>query len=80
MATLQWMKLEECGDVPTFTIANMTIYFVSRKALDGQTANDFKNINLHAFPLFKSGHIQSINIASSNVVTYVSLECAVQKY
>ena len=62
--TSTWKKLEECGDVPMFTMPNMMTYFVMRKALDGRQANDFKNINSHAFPLFKSGHIQSIKICS----------------
>ena len=64
MTTSTWKKLEECGDVPMFTVANMMTYFVTRKALDGRQANDFKTINSYAFPLFKSGHIQSIKICS----------------
>ena len=63
MATqeLEWTKLED-SNIPQFTIANITNYFITRIASDGKPANDFKNLNTHAFPLFKAGHIQSIYV------------------
>ena len=59
MASQHWTKLED-SDIPTFTIASMTNYFVTRIVSDGKPANDFKSLNAHAYPLFKAGHIQSI--------------------
>ena len=56
---LTWIKLEE-ATTPHFTIGNITDYFISRVATDGQPTNDY---NSHAYPLFKAGHIQSICVA-----------------
>ena len=59
----QSTKLEDsCTCMPIFTIANLTNYFVTRITSDGKPANDFKNVNSRAYPLFNAGHIQSIFI------------------
>ena len=42
--------------LPEFSLANMMAYFVTRKVCDGQNAGDFKHLNHHSYPLFKSGH------------------------
>ena len=49
----------------------MTNYFVSRLASDGSPTNNFKDLNSHAFPLFKSGHIQSIFVAMQQPDKYM---------
>ena len=59
--TDEWCKIED-SNIPAFTIANITNYFIKRVSVDGKPANDFKNINTRAYPLFKAGHIQSIYI------------------
>ena len=56
--TVEWCS----SDIPAFTIANITNYFMKRVSVDGKPANDFKNVNTRAYPLFKAGHIQSIYI------------------
>ena len=63
MSTLNWIKLEETT-IPQFTIGSITNYFLCRLASDGLPANNFKDLNSHAFPLYKAGHIQSIFIAT----------------
>lgn len=58
-----WQKLEKCT-IHQFTIGCMTQYFVTRvTSFDNKPSNDFKNLNSHAFPLFKAGHIQKIEVA-----------------
>ena len=59
MTTLDWVKIED-SSLPQFMIANIINYFVSRVTVDGKPTNDVKNLNSHAYPLFKAGHIQSI--------------------
>ena len=62
---------------PQFTIGNITNYFITRIASDGKSANDFKNINSRAFPLFKDGHIQNIMAykSTSGDTTYYQASC-----
>ena len=60
---LKWIKLEE-ATIPQFTTGNMTNYFLCRLASDGLPANNFKDLNSHAFPLYRAGHIQSILVAT----------------
>ena len=72
--TDQWLKLE-LAELPTFTTGNMTAYFVTRLAGDGKAANDFKNLNKHAFPLFKAGHIQSILVSRTNNIFIIKCCC-----
>ena len=60
--TPEWTKLEETS-IPLFTIGRMTSYFISRLAADGLPARDYKDLNFHAYGLFKGGHVQSIFIA-----------------
>ena len=55
------MKLED-SNIPKFNTKNLSNYFIDRTALDGRPANNSKNVNSHAYPLFMAGlrHIQSI--------------------
>ena len=59
MSNQDWMKLED-SNIPKFNTKNLSNYFIDRTALDGRPANDSKNVNSHAYPLFMAGHIQSI--------------------
>ena len=59
----EWIKLQETT-IPIFTIGSMTSYFISRLASDGLPANDYKDLNSHAYGLFKAGHVQSIFVSS----------------
>ena len=61
--------------MPPFTIANITNYFISRIACDGKPANDFKNLNSHAYPLFKAGHIQSISYCCKDTFHVIRCTC-----
>lgn len=60
---------------PTFTLANITDYFISRITVDGKSANDFKNMNTKAYPLFKDGHVQNIIAYTSDDKTYYEADC-----
>ena len=59
---------------PTFTLANITDYFISR-IIDGKSANDFKNMNTKAYPLFKDGHVQNIVAYTTDDKTYYQADC-----
>lgn len=72
--TTQWTKIEDAS-IPNFTIANITNYFITRVASDGKPANDFKNLNSHAYPLFKAGHIQSINALCKDPSHIIRCSC-----
>lgn len=52
--------------MPELSLASMMAYFVTRKVCDGQNAGDFKHVNIHSYPLFKSGHIQKIMTIKGN--------------
>ena len=43
---------------------SMTSCFISRLASDGLPTNDYKDLNSHAYGLFKAGHVQSIFVSS----------------
>ena len=74
MATQEWVKIED-SKVPQFTIANITNYFITRVTSDGKPANDFKNVNSHAYPLFKAGHIQSVFAMQKDTSHYIKCVC-----
>lgn len=62
-AAMSWQKLQSVK-LPEFTIGNITHYFIKRiTEYDGKPSNDRKNLNKHAFPLFKAGHVQNIEVA-----------------
>ena len=44
----------------------MMAYFASCKVCYRQNAGDFKYVNNHPYPLFKSGHIQKIMTIQGN--------------
>ena len=72
----QSTKLEDsCTCMPIFTVANLTNYFVTRIACDGKPANDLKNVNSRAYPLFKAGHIQSIFITCKDTSHDIRCTC-----
>lgn len=52
--------------MPELSLASMMAYFVTRKVCDGQNAGGFKHVNIHSYPLFKSGHIQKIMTIKGN--------------
>ena len=54
--TLKWIE----ATIPNYTIGSITNYFISRVTTDGSPTNDYRDLNSHAYPLFKAGHIQSI--------------------
>ena len=62
-----WKPLKEAfpwNPVTSFSFTNAEIinYFVSRRAVDGLSANDTKAMNKSALNLFQCGHIQDIRV------------------
>ena len=51
------------------------LYFITRVTSDGKPANDFKNVNSHAYPLFKAGHIQSVFAMQKDTSHYIKCVC-----
>ena len=74
MATQEWVKIED-SSIPLFTIANITNYFITPVTSDGKPANDFKNLNSHAYPLFKAGHIQPVLAMHKDTSHYIKCVC-----
>ena len=59
----------------------MMAYVVTRKVCDGQNAGDFKHLNNHSYPLFKSGHIQKIlTIKGNDNNVYLNAVCLPEMY
>ena len=76
MSNQDWVELED-GSIPKFNTKNLTNYFIDRIALDGRPANDSRNVNSHAYPLFMTGHIQSIYTKvrdASCLIKYICLQ------
>ena len=76
-STALWKKIADGPTLlPGFSLANMMAYFVTRKVCDGQNAGDFKHLNNHSYPLFKSGHIQKIlTIKGNDNNVYLNAVC-----
>ena len=55
----EWLKTDD-SDIPQFTIANITNYFINRVTTDEKPANDFKSVNTRAYRLFRAGHTRSV--------------------
>ena len=76
-STALWKKIADGPTLlPEFSLVNMMAYFVTRKVCDGQNAGDFKHLNNHSYPLFKSGHIQKIlTIKGNDNNVYLNAVC-----
>ena len=61
--------------LPTFNMAHITNYFISRITVDGKSAGDFKNLNSRAFPLFKDGHVQNITASARDELIIFRAKC-----
>ena len=72
MSTEDWVKLED-SNIPHFTTENLGNYFITRTALDGRPANDCKNVNSHAYPLFREGQIHTKTQENSYLIKCVCL-------
>ena len=72
---MNWKKLHEV-EVPEFTMGNMLQYFITRVTkYDNKPSNDYKNISQRAFPLFRAGHVQSIEFAEDLECFYFKCIC-----
>lgn len=70
---MNWQKLGSVK-LPEFTIGNITQYFITRiTEYDSKPSSDHKNLNKHAFPLFKAGHVQNIEVAMDS--KYCNCKC-----
>ena len=77
-----WEDLVSSGNsrVPTlssleFTTSHIVAYFVARSVCDNQPAGDIKSINKSAEYLFKCGHVQSIQFATSDSHLLFKAKC-----
>ena len=62
-------------DLPTFTMAHVLKYFLLRVVCDGKSANDYKNLDFKAFPLFRDGHVQDITAGKAGQVILYRAKC-----
>ena len=61
--------------LPVCSRQNVVYYFIERKAQDGETNEDYKNVDNKAFLLFRHGHVQKVELASDNDRTRFRFEC-----
>ena len=59
-----WCPIQS-AEFPPFTIENMMNYFIERKSGDNEGNKDYKNLNSKAFGLFRRGHVQNIEVGTS---------------
>ena len=59
-----WSSIQK-AEFPPFTIENMMNYFIKTKSGDNEDNKDYKNLNSKAFGLFRHGHVQNIEVATS---------------
>lgn len=50
-------------------------YFIERNACDSKGNKDYKNLNSHAFGLFKHGHVQKIEVALDEEENLLHIKC-----
>lgn len=72
-----FLPIQHSSVLPKFDKGNMTNYFITRITCDSKSANDFKNINSSAFPLFKDGRVQKIEAFTTgdNTCTFYQAIC-----
>ena len=71
-----WLPLKCSKDnLPTFSMQNILSYFIERKAKDGESNKDYKNVSNKAFGLFKHGHVQKIELTSTTDKAYIRCHC-----
>ena len=58
---MNWKKLQDTR-LPQFTIGHTYITIDRLTRYDNKLSNDGKNLNKHAYPLFKAGHVQNIEV------------------
>ena len=78
--TYGWQELTKVyttDKVFGFTNAQIISYFVTRTALDGLPAGDFKYVNSSALSLFRCGHVQKILVCHNSSATsiYIRADC-----
>ena len=71
----KWVNIKNTyskpDDVPSFNHGHMISYFVSRIAADGLPSGDIKSINTVAKHLYDCGHVQSIEVGSTDDSMYI---------
>jgi hypothetical protein len=72
---LSFMPLKDVNPKPVFTMQHMTNYFVTKLVSDHRAANDFKNLNKRAYPLFKDGHLQTIYACKYQNLYVIKVVC-----
>ena len=72
--SLQFLRLDTLPSLK-FNMGNLTTYFITRLVSDQRAANDFKNLNKKAYPLFKDGHVQEIKTCIHQQHYYITAIC-----
>ena len=74
-----WQSIKQafkCKDtLPSFNNGHIVSYFVTRSVLDGLPSGDFKSINCSAEYLFRCGHVQKIEVCSSDSLVHIQASC-----
>ena len=71
-----WKNLIDApASLPNFTINKVMNYFIYRNDSDGLERQDWKNLNLGGYKLFKEGHIQNLSADLSGNTCYIKGKC-----
>ena len=68
-------KAFSSANVPQFNTSHIVAYFVTRTVSDCLPAADFKSVNKSAENLFRCGHVQSIQVCTTETHLYVRANC-----
>ena len=74
-----WLPITEAfstaAEVPQFNTGHIVAYFVTRTVTDSLPAADFKSVNKSAEGLFRCGHVQAIQVCSTDKCLFVKAKC-----
>ena len=74
-----WLLITEAfstaAEVPQFNTGHIVAYFVTRTVTDSLPASDFKSVNKSAEGLFRCGHVQAIQVCSTEKHLFVKAKC-----
>ncbi len=78
--TNNWISIlkvfKNTSDLPKFNNGHIVSYFVTRSVIDGLPSGDFKSINSSAENLFRCGHVQNIEVnTTDSTLLFLKASC-----
>ncbi len=78
--TNNWISIlkvfKNTSDLPKFNNGHIVSYFVTRSVIDGVPSGDFKSINSSVENLFRCGHVQNIEVnTTDSTLLFLKASC-----